>query len=151
MPPSYQSLGSVFDRSKWKLPERTWTKPRRRCSAYPKRRRRGQGLGMRFPVGLVEVATGAVRRPRPLKGQGLASVSVFVEPGLKLKGQTTLLSHPPIIPAAPPHPLAAALPGNEFPGQHLGLDSLQLQLLQQFLPQSLSQSLPQSPFQPQTQ
>lgn len=144
-------MGSVVGRSKWKLLERIWTKPRRRCSAYPKRRRRGQGLGMRFPVGLVEAATGAVRRPKPLKGQGLASVSVFVEPGLRLKGQTTLLSHPPIIPAAPPHPPAAALPGTEFPGQHLGLDPLQLQLLLQFLPQSLFQSLPPSPFQPQIQ
>lgn len=129
LPLTTHRLGSLVGRNKWKLPARTWTKPRRRCSAYPKRRRRGQGLGMRFPVGLVEAVTGAVRRPRPLKGQGLASVSVFVEPGLRLKGQTTLLSHPPIIPAALPHPHAAALPGREFPGQHLGLDPLQLQLL----------------------
>lgn len=119
-------LGSAVGRSKWKLPARTWTKPRRRCSAYPKRKRRGQGLEMRFPVGLVEAVTGAVRRPRPLKGQGLASVSVFVEPGLKPKGQTTLLSYPPIIPSVPPHTLAAALPGSELPGQHLSLDPLQL-------------------------
>lgn len=122
-------MGSVIGRSKWRLPARTWTKPRRRCSAYPKRRRRVQGLEMRFPVGLVEAATGAVRRPRPLKGQGLASVSVFVEPGLRLKGQTTLLLHPPIIPAAPPRLPAVALPGSEFPDQRLGLDPLQFQLL----------------------
>lgn len=106
---------------------------------------------MRVPVGLVEAPTGAVKRPRPLRGQGLVSVSVFVEPGLRLKGQTTLLSYPPIKLAAPPHRPAAVLPGREFPGQHLGLDPLQLQLQLQFLPLFLSQSLPQYPFQPQIQ
>lgn len=129
MPLSDHPVGSVVNRSKWRLPARTWTKPRKRCSVYPKRRRRGQGLGMRFPVGLLEAATGAVRRPRPLKGQGLVSVSVFVEPGLRFKGQTTLLSHPTLIPIAPPLPPAVALPGSEFPGQRLGLDPLQLHLL----------------------
>ena len=98
---------------------------------------------MRFPVGLVEAATGAVRRLRLLRGQGLESVSVFVEPGLRFKGQITLLLYPPIIPAVPPQPPAAALPGSVFLSQHLGLDLLQVQLLLQFL----SQSLPQFPFQ----
>lgn len=139
-------LWNLVGRSKWKLPERTWTKPRKRCSAYPKRKRRGQGLGMRFPAGLVEAVTDVVRRPRPPKDQGLASVNVFVEPGLRLRGQTTLLSHLPIMPTAPPCPLAAALLGNEFPDQHLDLDPLQLQLLLQFLPQLLS--LLQFPFLP---
>lgn len=134
-----------------KLPAKTWTKPRRKYSAYPKRRRRGQGLGMILPVGLVEAAIGAVRRPRPLRGRGLVSVNVFVEPGLRLKGPTTLLSHLPILPAAPPRPPAPVLPGSELPGQHLDLDPLQLQLLLQFLPQSLFQSLSQYLFQPQIQ
>lgn len=106
---------------------------------------------MRVPVGLVEAPIGAVKRPRPLRDRGLVSVSVFVEPGLRLKGQTTLLSYPPIKLAAPPHRPAAVLPGREFPGQHLGLDPLQLQLQLQFLPLFLSQSLPQYPFQPQIQ
>lgn len=139
--------GCVVGRNKWKLPEKTWTKPRRKCSAYPKKRRRGQGLGMRFPVGLVEAATVAVRRSKPLRGWGLVSVSVFVEPGPRLKGQITLLSLPPIIPAALLLPPAAVLLGNGFPGQHLGLGLLKLQLLLQFLPLSLSQY----PFQPQIQ
>jgi hypothetical protein len=99
--PLADTIGHVVGRNKWKLPEKTWTKPRRRCSDYPTRKRKDQGLGMRCLVEVVEPATGAARKSGLLRGWGLVSVNVFVELGQKLKEQTTLLSHPPIIPATP--------------------------------------------------
>lgn len=99
--PLADHIGLVVGRNKWKLPEKTWIKPRTKCFDCPKKKRKGQGLGMRCLVGLVEAATGAVRKSGLLKGWGLVSVSVFVELGLRLKEQTTLLSHLAILPATP--------------------------------------------------